>query len=44
MELTRVYLFTDALLAEKVTSTLPTPVYKFAESGGKLILTNRESQ
>ncbi len=43
-EPTRVYLFTDALQVEKVTGNLPTPVYKFAESGGKLILTNRESQ
>ncbi len=43
-EPTRIYLFTDALQFEKVTNTLPASVYKFAESGGKLILTNRESE
>jgi 4-amino-4-deoxy-L-arabinose transferase-like glycosyltransferase len=43
-EPTKIYLFTDALQFEKVTSNLPSPVYKFAESGGKLILTNRESE
>jgi 4-amino-4-deoxy-L-arabinose transferase-like glycosyltransferase len=39
----RVYLFTDALLFVKVTGNLQTPVYKFAEGGGKLILTNQQS-
>jgi 4-amino-4-deoxy-L-arabinose transferase-like glycosyltransferase len=43
-EPTRVYLFTDALQVEKVSAGLQNPVYKFAEGGGKLILTNRESQ
>jgi 4-amino-4-deoxy-L-arabinose transferase-like glycosyltransferase len=40
----RIYFFTDALQLEKVKSNLQTPVYQFAESGGKLILTNQQSQ
>jgi 4-amino-4-deoxy-L-arabinose transferase-like glycosyltransferase len=40
----RIYLFTDALQFEKVAAGLPSPVYKYAEGGGKLILTNKESQ
>ena len=38
-----IFLFTDALHLEQVKQTLAAPVYKFAESGGKLILTNKES-
>lgn len=39
----RVYLFTDSLQTEKVTRNLSGPVYRLAESGGKLILTNQQS-
>jgi 4-amino-4-deoxy-L-arabinose transferase-like glycosyltransferase len=37
----RIYLFTDSLQAAKVTESLTAPVHQFAESGGKLILTNQ---
>ena len=40
----RVFLFTDALKRDELTLTARGPVYTFAESGGKLILTNRESK
>ncbi|HXG91997.1 MAG TPA: glycosyltransferase family 39 protein [Blastocatellia bacterium] len=40
---TRIYLFTDSLAADKVTASLAAPVSKIAESGGKVILSNRES-
>ncbi len=39
----RIYLFTDSTLLEKVTDGLSTPVHTLAESGGKLILTNQQS-
>ncbi|MFY9610591.1 MAG: glycosyltransferase family 39 protein [Blastocatellia bacterium] len=39
----RVYLFTDASKLEELTADLAAPAYRFAESGGKLILTNRQS-
>jgi 4-amino-4-deoxy-L-arabinose transferase-like glycosyltransferase len=39
----RVYLFTDSAQLEKVTSTLSDPSYTLAESGGKLIITNQQS-
>ncbi len=39
----RIYLFTDATKLEELTAALAAPAYRFAESGGKLILTNRES-
>ncbi|HVG19790.1 MAG TPA: glycosyltransferase family 39 protein [Blastocatellia bacterium] len=39
----RVYLFTDSYQADKVTASLAGPVYRLAESGGKFILTNRQS-
>ncbi|HEX8087825.1 MAG TPA: phospholipid carrier-dependent glycosyltransferase, partial [Blastocatellia bacterium] len=41
--LNRVYLFTDSSKADEVTSGLPAPAYRLAESGGKLILSNRQS-
>jgi 4-amino-4-deoxy-L-arabinose transferase-like glycosyltransferase len=37
-----IYLFTDALRLDEVKEALAAPVYTFAASGGKLILTNRE--
>jgi 4-amino-4-deoxy-L-arabinose transferase-like glycosyltransferase len=40
---TRLYLFTDAEQREKVTSRLGESVFTYAESGGKLILTNQQS-
>lgn len=40
----RIYLFTDALRLEQVKQNLPPPIYAFAASGGKLILTNQPSQ
>ncbi len=39
-----IYLFTDALLLEKMKQALAAPVYTLAANGGKLILTNREVQ
>jgi 4-amino-4-deoxy-L-arabinose transferase-like glycosyltransferase len=39
----RIYLFTDASRLEELTAALAAPAYRFAESGGKLILTNRQS-
>jgi hypothetical protein len=39
----RVYLFTDSFQAAKVTESLAAPVYRLAESGGKLIFTNKQS-
>lgn len=39
----RVYLFTDALKLGELTAVLPAPAHRFAESGGKLILTNHQS-
>lgn len=39
----RIYLFTDAAQLEKLTSSLSGPSYTMAERGGKLILTNRQS-
>ncbi|HKP86040.1 MAG TPA: glycosyltransferase family 39 protein [Blastocatellia bacterium] len=39
----RVYLFTDGSQVEKVASGLSEPSYTLAESGGKLVLTNRQS-
>jgi 4-amino-4-deoxy-L-arabinose transferase-like glycosyltransferase len=39
----RVYLFTDSSRADEVTAVLPAPAYRLAESGGKLILSNRQS-
>jgi 4-amino-4-deoxy-L-arabinose transferase-like glycosyltransferase len=39
----RVYLFTDELRLDEVTRDLGGPVYRLAESGGKLVLTNRPS-
>jgi 4-amino-4-deoxy-L-arabinose transferase-like glycosyltransferase len=39
----RVYLFTDSARAEKATKSLSGPVHVLAERGGKLILTNRQS-
>jgi hypothetical protein len=40
----RVFLFTDSMKLAELTLTVRGPVYTFAESGGKLILTNRESK
>ena len=37
----RIYLFTDASKLEELGAGLPAAAHKFAESGGKLILTNR---
>jgi 4-amino-4-deoxy-L-arabinose transferase-like glycosyltransferase len=37
----RVYLFTDASRLAELTAALPRPAHRFAESGGKLILTNQ---
>jgi hypothetical protein len=39
----RIFLFTDAAQREAVTSHLSGAVFTFAESGGKLILTNQQS-
>jgi len=39
----RIYLFTDASKLDELAAGLPSPAYRFAESGGKLILTNRQS-
>ena len=39
----RIYLFTDASKLDELAAGLPSPVHRFAESGGKLILTNRQS-
>jgi hypothetical protein len=39
----RVYLFTDASKLGELTAALPAPAHRFAESGGKLILTNHQS-
>jgi 4-amino-4-deoxy-L-arabinose transferase-like glycosyltransferase len=39
----RIFLFTDAAQREAVTSHLSGTVFTFAESGGKLILTNQQS-
>jgi 4-amino-4-deoxy-L-arabinose transferase-like glycosyltransferase len=39
----RIYLFTDSTQLEKVTDGLSTPIHTLAESGGKLILTNQQS-
>ncbi|HST22392.1 MAG TPA: hypothetical protein VLR90_14810, partial [Blastocatellia bacterium] len=39
----RIYLFTDSTQLEKVTDGLGTPIHTLAESGGKLILTNQQS-
>jgi hypothetical protein len=39
----RVYLFTDGSKLAELTAALPRPAHKFAESGGKLILTNHQS-
>jgi len=38
----RIFLFTDALLAEQLVASLGGPVHRLAESGGKVILTNQE--
>jgi 4-amino-4-deoxy-L-arabinose transferase-like glycosyltransferase len=43
-EADRIYLFTDALQFDRLAGSLPAPVFTFAESGGKLILTNQESE
>ena len=40
----RIFLFTDSTNLEQLTLAVRGPVYPFAESGGKLILTNRESK
>jgi hypothetical protein len=40
----RVFLFTDALLADRLVRLVSAPVYTYAEGGGKLILSNRESR
>ncbi|HLG13074.1 MAG TPA: glycosyltransferase family 39 protein [Blastocatellia bacterium] len=37
----RVYLFTDGAAVETLTAKLDGPVFRFAESGGKVILTNK---
>ncbi|MEK6300074.1 MAG: glycosyltransferase family 39 protein [Acidobacteriota bacterium] len=39
----RIYLFTDASKFKELAAGLPAPAHRFAESGGKLILTNRQS-
>jgi hypothetical protein len=39
----RIYLFTDASKLAELTTALPAPAHRFAESGGKLILTNHQS-
>jgi 4-amino-4-deoxy-L-arabinose transferase-like glycosyltransferase len=39
----RIYLFTDASKLDELAGSLPAPVHRFAESGGKLILTNHQS-
>lgn len=39
----RIYLVTDAAERERLARLLGRPAYRFAESGGKLILTNQES-
>jgi 4-amino-4-deoxy-L-arabinose transferase-like glycosyltransferase len=40
----RVYLFTDSSQVDEVSRSLAGPVYRLAESGGKLILTNQQSK
>jgi 4-amino-4-deoxy-L-arabinose transferase-like glycosyltransferase len=40
----RVFLFTDSEGLDKVTRALQGPAFEIAESGGKLILTNRQSK
>jgi hypothetical protein len=40
----RVFLFTDSSKVDELTLALGGPAYTLAESGGKLILTNRESK
>jgi hypothetical protein len=39
----RIYLFTDGSKLEELQTILPAPAHRFAESGGKLILTNQQS-
>jgi 4-amino-4-deoxy-L-arabinose transferase-like glycosyltransferase len=39
----RVYVFSDASKLGELTDALPAPAHRFAESGGKLILTNHQS-
>jgi hypothetical protein len=39
----RIYLFTDGSKLGELTAALPRPAHEFAESGGKLILTNHQS-
>jgi len=40
----RIFLFTDSLKVDELTTTVRGPVYPIAERGGKLILTNQESK
>jgi 4-amino-4-deoxy-L-arabinose transferase-like glycosyltransferase len=40
----RVFLFTDSSKEDELTRAAGGPVYQFAESGGKLILTNKQSK
>ena len=40
----RIFLFTDSSRLDELTRALRGPVYPMAESGGKLILTNRQSK
>jgi hypothetical protein len=40
----RVFLFTDSSKVEALTQAVRGPAYRLAESGGKLILTNRQSK
>jgi hypothetical protein len=39
----RIYLFTDASDLARLTAVLKGPAIRFAESGGKVVLTNHES-
>jgi hypothetical protein len=39
----RIFLFADALVADDLTARLSDPVYRLAESGGKVVLTNQET-
>ena len=39
----RVYLFTDGSKLGELNAVLPGPANRFGESGGKLILTNQQS-
>jgi len=42
-EAARIFLVTDAAQLEQLKRTINAPVFKFAESGGKLVLTNQPS-